>query len=353
MLFLELIQTALGNREKLSSTPSDKEWEELLSESQKQAVVGIAFEALITLSKNGQKPPLDVFYEWLGLVEQIKGKNLLINQRCIDITQYFGKVGFGNCILKGQGNAQMYPDPLLRMPGDIDIWLEGKKEYIREYVRKIYPNSEECVYHIDFPIYKGVQVEVHYIPSYIRSTKYGERLSNFYQENASFQFSNKIRLEGVNGDVTAPTHTFNIVYQMVHILNHFVNYGIGMRQIVDYYYLLLRSEEGNNKEKWIYIFKELGLIRIAGAVMWLLNSVLGLESQYLIAEADEARGRLLLNEIMACGNMGKYDHRLSGRIRKINPYASKFIRNIKTGYYFPYEVWVSPMIGMLNVERFA
>ena len=43
----------------------------------------------------------------------------------IHVSEWFRKKGFRTCILKGQGNAMMYPNPCSRTPGDFDIWVEG------------------------------------------------------------------------------------------------------------------------------------------------------------------------------------------------------------------------------------
>lgn len=62
LLFYDLLQVALGEKEKLSYTPSDNEWEELFITSQKQAVTGFVFEALDRLSQNEQKIPAALLF---------------------------------------------------------------------------------------------------------------------------------------------------------------------------------------------------------------------------------------------------------------------------------------------------
>lgn len=88
-LFYELVQVALGQKDKLSRLPSDKDWANLFLLFQKQAVIGITFKALEKLNQQGQRPPLSLLYEWIGQVEQIKLRNLLINKRFGEITKFF------------------------------------------------------------------------------------------------------------------------------------------------------------------------------------------------------------------------------------------------------------------------
>lgn len=348
MLFFELIQVALDNQEVLSHSPSDKEWHTLFNMCQKQAVTGIGFVALEKLSKKGQKPPVDLLFEWIGISEQIKLRNKLLNQRCIEALEILARAGFEGCILKGQGNSVLYSHPYARTPGDVDIWVPNKTDAIKTYVRDKYPDAEDCVYHIDYPVFDDVEVEVHYTPSWIGSPKYQKKITNYYLSHEIVK-RQKVKLPDSDDYIYVPSIRFNIVYQIVHIMSHFINYGVGLRQIMDYYYLLLNNEEEINRENWSRLFKELGLYKVAGAVMWVLRNKLLLDEKYILINPDRTRGKLLLEEIMICGNMGKYDNRLSGRTQQRHPFISKFIRGMKLGFYFPYEVWASPILRNLRI----
>ena len=176
-LFFELIQVAIGHRNKLSHAPTEGEWTELFELSHKQAVVGVAFLALDKLNKEGQKPPLALLFEWIGCAEQIKKQNYTINERCAEITEFFKNEGYRSCILKEQGNALMYSDPFSRSSGDIDIWVEGEREVIRELVFSRCPNAEDSSLHINFPLFKDVEVEVHYNARHTPVPKYNKKTS--------------------------------------------------------------------------------------------------------------------------------------------------------------------------------
>lgn len=121
--FFELLQVTLSRREFLSGVLSDEEWKALFVIAQKQAVAGFAFDALDGLVAGGQKMPQSLLFEWIGLSEQIKQRNKLVNQRCKELEKLFIDGGFRNCVLKGQGTALYYQNPLCRQSGDIDIWV--------------------------------------------------------------------------------------------------------------------------------------------------------------------------------------------------------------------------------------
>ena len=54
-LFFELIQVAIGQRQRLSTTPTAPQWMELFALSAKHTLVGIAYSGIERLPK-GQRP---------------------------------------------------------------------------------------------------------------------------------------------------------------------------------------------------------------------------------------------------------------------------------------------------------
>ena len=342
-LFLELVQIALGKRAMLSDTPTGKEWKELFVIAQQQSVAGMLFQALDSLSKNGQKPPQDILFKWIGLYEQIKASNRLLNQRCVDITAHFCKEGYRSCILKGQGNALSYPDPLSRNSGDIDIWIESSRENIRDKVRKRFPEAEECAWHIDYPIFDDVTIEVHFIPSYLRNPKYNRRLQEYFISHEHEQFSHEAQLpEGV-GKICIPTFEFNVFQQLSHIMRHFFIEGIGLRQIMDFYYLLASDREPAMMD-YSEQLKQFGMYSFTKAVMWIMVSVCCLDEKLLIAPMDEKHGRLLLKEILYGGNWGRYDNRTLGRAKTKRGNLSYLAHSMRLAWTFPKEVILTPII---------
>ena len=305
-LFYELLRVALGNQETLSKTPSDSEWRSIYRAAQKQTVVGFAFEALERLHNKGIRPPQDMLYEWIGACEQIKKQNILLNKRCAEITLVVSDAGFRSCILKGQGNAALYPNPLSRTSGDIDIWLEGGKERVRGFVKSQYPKAKDEVLHYDFPVFSDVPVEAHYKPQYLSSPKYDRRLQQYFSSIAEEQFCHTITLLNTDSAVCIPTPEFNVVQQLAHIIGHFFHGGIGMRHLIDYYYVMVTLDSIGKNKDFTSILKSLGLLKFASGLMWVLQETLGLQDKYLIVEPSEQVGYIILNEIRAGGNFGRY-----------------------------------------------
>ena len=321
-LFFALIRCGIGKENTLSYSPTPTQWEELFDISKKQTLAGIAFAGIERLPAE-QRPPKEIIFQWYTLCESIKRKNIELNKKAALISQKFKSEGFCNCILKGQGIAQLYPNPLLRTPGDIDIWLDGGEKKVLEYVKKIFPNCSPTYHHVDFPVSKEVDIEIHYRPSWMYNPFTNKRIQNFYSEQANSQFCNVITTS--EGTFTAPDTAFNSVYILHHIYRHLFSEGIGIRQVLDYYFVMRQEITEDEKRMHIKKLKKFGLYKFASAMSYVLQRIFALEDKYIIIAPDKKEGEFLLNEIMAAGNFGMYDTRYTATTHGLN---TAHIRNI-------------------------
>ena len=284
--------------------PTVRDWPKLLKFVNEQALTGICIPS--------QRPEyLDrkLLLKWISTCQGIERRNKLLNKR---IDYLFGKMeeaGFRCCLLKGQGNAEMYPNPLMRCSGDIDLWVDADEKTIYQYVKKLFPDVKASYKHINFPIFNNAPpVDVHVTPLKLYNNAYQERLQRWIIENKEEQFGNKIRLTEVKREVSVPTTRFNVVYQLGHMLVHLFEEGVGLRQIVDYYYVMKNLDASQEvREELISTIRNLGMLRFARAVMWIESVVLGLPVEQCIVEPDKRRGRRLLNDILVGGNFGHYN----------------------------------------------
>ena len=316
-LLLELMQVAVGTRDSLSIIPSSEEWERLFIQSQKQSVAGVAVTALDKLSNTGVRLPTDLILDWIGLGEQIKRQNILVNKRCVEVCQMLAEKGFRSCILKGQGNARMYPNPYYRTPGDIDVWIEGNRDEIKSYVLSLFPKAHDGIMHIDFPIFDDVSVEIHYSPRHSIVPKYNKRLIFWLNELSEEQFSHKVNLTPLSKEkVAVPTTRFNVVHQMSHMMGHTLAEGIGIRHLLDYFFVLKALHEEGQKDDYEYLFNYLGMLQYAKGIMW-IEEMFGLDREMIIVPPSEKVGRIILEDILEGGNFGRY--------RKVNSIREKSI----------------------------
>ena len=332
-LFYDLLKISVGRKAELSFNPTEEDWKELFKLSQQQTLAGVVFEGVKYLPQH-QLPPKDILLKWYAISEQIKKTNINLNQRTLGVCNKFLSEGFQSVILKGQGLSKYYPNALVRTPGDIDIWLDGGRKKIAKYVRRYSPKSLLTYHHIEFDAVKGVDVEVHFTPTWMNDYFSNRRLQRYFEKAKCDFFSLDAYVhKKVYDEIPCPTDEFNRVFILVHIYRHFFFEGIGLRQILDYYYILSKGITEQERLATLEVFKELKMLRFVGAVMYVLQNVFGLEDKFLLLPSNKVEGEFLLNEIMMAGNFGHYDlrnlsvsnttsfHRFINRVKR----SSRFI----------------------------
>ena len=413
------------------------DWDACYQFAKRQTLVGVLFDGIQRLPKE-LAPARPLLLRWLSDSESIRRRNMRMDRASAYIYNKVCAAGFRCCILKGQGNALLYPHPSSRIPGDVDVWVMANREELRHIALSLTEGDgsslQESLNHIGLTVH-GVSVELHSTPALLNSSLHNSRLQRWLKRNADLQCSNRIALPNNAGEVAVPTLSFNIIYQLCHLFHHCFYEGVGLRQIVDYYFVLKNTDfswntdegagntdrdgvllntdftdftdrfsgntdgggfllntdcmdstdsssgdfegegcflntdytdftdrfSGNTDEGCFLLntdctdftdsssgdfegdgcllntdcadfldsssgglgevdsggalvalqeeLKWLGLWEFAGAVMYVLREVMGLDEKMMICAPDERRGRLLLEEIMAGGNFGHYDER--------------------------------------------
>ena len=236
-IFFDFLRFSIGPKSEIPSSLKEADWKELYAIAKKQCLVGVLFDGIKKLPAEHVVMEKELLLHWMAESQMLEKANVRLNDAAIQVSEWFRKKGFRTCILKGQGNALLYPNPHSRTPGDIDIWVEGGDKRVISFVRSISPHEKACYHHIEFPSYKGVEVEVHYRPSFLLCFWHNRRLQKFYGMVKDEQFSHRVML-GEQGEIAIPTVEFNLIFQLTHIFSHLMNEGIGLRQLLDYYYVL-------------------------------------------------------------------------------------------------------------------
>ena len=236
-IFFDFLRFSIGSAKEIPGSLKEADWKELYAIAKKQCLVGVLFDGIKKLPAEYVGIEKELLLQWMAESQMLEKANVRLNDAAIQVSEWFLKKGFRTCILKGQGNALMYPNPYSRTPGDIDIWVEGEDKRVISFVRSISPHEKACYHHIEFPSYKGVEVEVHYRPSFLLCFWNNRKLQKYYERVKEEQFSHRVML-GEQGEIAIPTMEFNLIFQLTHIFSHLMNEGIGLRQLVDYYYVL-------------------------------------------------------------------------------------------------------------------
>ena len=351
--FFAFLKYCLGYKGNISRVVDSMDWQELYSFASKQALLGLCFDGIERLGKENPEElrlnPIgrELLMTWMGKAQQIRRQNRKVNAVASKLYSMLRGDGLRCCILKGQGNALMYPNPYSRTPGDVDVWIDASRERIMEYTQKKFELGDDIrLQHLETSL-DGVPVELHFFPCSMNNPLYHARLQKWFKRNADLQCSNVVSLPDSIGEIAIPTTAFNVIYQLTHLYHHFFDEGIGMRQIIDYYYVVSMLNVNCDMLTWLpKDLKHLGLWKFAGAVMYVLHETLGLSEEKMIAPMDEKRGKLLLlAEILNGGNFGqhftKYGHFTQQGMAK--KYFLKIWRNMHFVRYYPAEALSEPI----------
>lgn len=308
--FKELVLIAIGEKEQFSCQIRKEDWKALYDCAQRQTLTGVLYAVIEKLPQE-QRPPCEVLLPWYMQSEKIKEANKRLNKAALQLTRHFNDFGLQSVVLKGQGVAWLYPHPELRTPGDIDIWVNEDRQKLLRLMSRQAKVDGITYHHADYDWLPDVATEVHFTPSWMYSPRLNRRLQQFFVSQADAQFGHHttLRAKDAVDEIGVPTTYFNSIYMLVHIFRHVMFEGIGLRQLMDYYYVLRQGLSEEEKRQACIWIKELHLLRFAGAVMYVLQQMFCLGEKYLLTAANIKDGQLLLKEIELSGNFGKYDER--------------------------------------------
>ena len=235
-IFFDFLRFCIGSAKEIPDSLKEADWKELYAIAQKQALLGVLFHGIRRLPKE-LAPEQKLLMQWMVMAEQIRKQNIRLFQDSVKVCQNFENEGFANCILKGQGNALLYPDPYMRTPGDIDIYLSDGRRKIMKYVEQVCPNQVMRYHHVDFPVMKTA-IEVHFTPSYMFCPIHNRRMQKWFKEVMGEQCAHRVSLPDGYGEIHVPQVSFNVIYILSHLYRHIFTEGIGLRQLLDYYYVV-------------------------------------------------------------------------------------------------------------------
>lgn len=360
MLFFELLQVALGNRERLSHVPTPEDWMGVYDESERQAVTGILLHGIDRLPVE-QRPPQDILLQWIGVGQMIEQRNHLMDKRCIELLTKLKDAGLTPTILKGQGIAQLYGKELrpLRQSGDIDVFVDcGQKKALAFAESQGQEKVEWDYKHLHLHLWDDTEIEMHYRVEVLLNLRKNRKLQKWFKEhetelfahandnlNANLNLKANTNLTNDTNRFVTPTVEFNVFYILLHIYRHFLYEGVGFRQIIDYYFVLKNLNDNLNvNESYAYkAVREFGMARFAKGLMWVMHEALGMQRDWMLWEPDEKEGRYILKQVMRGGNFGHHDERLKHSGGKLGAVKAILTHNMHLLTHYPSDVIWAPV----------
>lgn len=354
-MFFELLRVAVGQQDRLSHTPTAYEWRELYGMAEKQAVLGICFHGVERLHGQKQTPPQDLLFEWIGITEYIKQKNVSLDKQCEELQTMLKEVGIRSSVLKGQGIAWYYGEfANLRQPGDIDIYVDCGRDRALQFAHGNGQKNVDWDYkHLHLKIWDDTEVEMHYRVEVLLNLRKNRRLQRWFKEHEKSLFNQDGILKentnntNITNGFVMPSVEFNVFYILLHIYRHFLYEGVGLRQIVDYYFVLKKFNldvDLNLNESYAYkAVHEFGMEKFAKGLMWVMHEALGMPREWMLWEPDEKEGKYILKQVMMGGNFGHHDKRLSHGKGKMGAVKAILTHNVHLLTHYPSDVIWAPV----------
>ena len=313
----------------------EQSWEAVLLLARQQTVVGLVYRGLDVLPEEWL-PSMKVMTVFMAYADRIEKANEKMNATIVKLWRHFEEKGIRAVLQKGQGLAQMYPEPSLRECGDIDIYFPDNEQSplvgVAGADREIKPDGS-VFYTVD-----GVVVEQHNHLLDIASPLRQKFIKNLIAEKG-FE---KVRIGGESGvDVLVPAPEINLLLINSHILKHSLGVGIGLRQICDYAVACRYYADHVNTAEMQSIYRKAGIVKWSKYLDGFLTPVYG-----------GKKSNILLDIILKGGNFGSFTE---GRKRATKSRVSRklhtlrsFCGNIRLAFRFAPGEWfwtIAQLIG--------
>lgn len=305
-LLFSILRRALWNQPFEVSLDA-KATRSVLHLAEEQTIFGLVFEVL---SKQDVKIEMQEILDSIVFVQAIRQQNLVKNNVLADFVKIINKQSIDYLVVKGQTIACLYPEPYLRMSGDIDylIWKNYStvKDRIEEVQQVVLPSKI---------VKKEISYEWHNVIFELHTSLidlYCGKHQHYWDQliKGNWQDRNIIEIDGVKV-YTLPV-TLNAVYLFLHIYSHFSKVGVSLRQLCDWGVFLHYYDKRIDREKVQEILRELGLKEFFCAFGTILVGKLGLPEYSFPIQIDDSHREWtekILSDIFRGGNFGRMKHK--------------------------------------------
>ena len=278
----------------------------LLALSDRQKTRGLLFDALLRAGSAVTGLSKTDAVQMQEFLLQTFATHRMLDHALAQAVSALQKAGVPAVLLKGQGAARNYPNPLLRECGDIDLYLGPER--LEEAVRVLTPLADKVDDELLGKHWQlwmgGAEFELHQVSM----IPIGRRRTRFYRELEAEGFLRglvPLDFEGVRVDTPEPT--FNAFHLFYHAWHHFITGGIGFRQLCDWTMHLHVQRENIDRERLGAMLDGMRLRRPWQLFGCIAVHDLGLpEEEFPCYDASRLKlSRRVLKRILSEGNFGR------------------------------------------------
>lgn len=280
--------------------PKDLDWAALYEEAKVQAVLPLVFDAAAKVAHIPEG--ISSKYMQSCIQYAFNNEQLLYEQQ--QVLALMRAHNIPCVVLKGSSSALWYPNPDLRIMGDIDILVPPEQQM--EAVRilqsygygEIWDKNHQC----HMTVSKNrILVEVHKEPNGLWLNVSEQVAQKFHA-----YFADAIEKSRMQGDLCVLSDAHQAVVLLLHKLEHFLNGGLGLRQLCDWAVFV---DQRLTQALWRSlkpVLEDMGMLYFAGVITRLCVDFLKLpveKAPWAMAYAAELSENVM-QEILNAGNFG-------------------------------------------------
>lgn len=261
-LFLNLLSAVIWDKPAnaaLFKGIDAESWNAVINMARRQSVSALIADKALSLPKESLAPK-EQNLQFMIQIEQTKALNLKMVKVLSGLMQEYKEAGFPFCLLKGLGNGVNYPLPLLRNPGDLDLFLYRKGDYERSkewFTSKGEEIEDGITLHYKFSR-EGIHIENHRRISYFDNKRYDKLFKEWEEKLIEKENFTTVEIEGLT--VKQLPVEMNAFFIFQHLFRHFIHSGVGFRQFCDWVLFLSKYREEIDAVSFTAIAKSYALL---------------------------------------------------------------------------------------------
>lgn len=318
-------------------------WSQILRFGKEQSLLGLLWTGL--QHENYSIEDKVDFLRFYGLVQQIRQRNAIMDAAVVSLCQQMSEQGIRIFVFKGQPLATLYPDTSLRQSGDVDFychpedWQRAMAWFRSEW--GVVPNVLNTEKDVEFR-YNGIDYEMHRKMTLFMCSKHSCYWENVVMPEILANLGTA-KINGYGVPTLSPVH--NVLFVFVHIFQHLISDGVGLRQFCDWMITLKHMPQ--DKKCVDMLDRHLTSIGMKNAFVGLgaiLTDYLGLATEdfpFSISKEDHRKAPALMENILEMGNFGhnKMYKKNHGILHGIQHLSRITMQSCLFGHYAPAEAW--------------
>jgi hypothetical protein len=284
--------------------PPGMDWELVGKYAKEQGVLSFLYDGAVAAKA---EVPAELLTKWKNTTFQgvIRNERLLRAQD--ELITWFDQAGVLSVVLKGSSVARYYPQPDLRVLGDIDI-LVNKSDV--DKARKILEEHGYVFHESDHEFHMGFTRPGSYVELHYNVTKLPDSAGGRATGKVIDTFLSDINQSCI-GNYRFPvlSETNQAVMLLLHMIRHMFEFGIGLRQLCDWAVYMASVDKAYFTNEVLPILEQCGLRKYAEVAAQSCIKDLGLKNEDMIwcAGVREEECRSFMVEVFRLGNMGSAD----------------------------------------------